>query len=187
MGAPRCPRSLRLGPLLRAGISQDARARLHLLDEPLPALEHVARQVEVTGRERDDVDLHAELSGAGGHRRAILRVAHVDERRDDVAHARQALVQRGDGVEHRAARRQFVVDEDERHDAPSRTPREEAVVRRQDEVAGGVRVLLLEGADGREPGDGASRRMDRRRPQRIRDALAERRRRLGEPHDDACR
>ena len=68
----------------------------------------------------------------------------------------------------------FVVDEDERHDAPSRTPREEAVVRRQDEMAGGVRVLLLEGADGREPGDGASRRMDRRRPQRIRDALAER-------------
>ncbi|CAL9542263.1 hypothetical protein SUDANB171_04243 [Streptomyces sp. enrichment culture] len=116
-------------------------------DQGPAALQDVLGQHDFAGGQRDDVDGGAEGGGELLQRRAVLLGAQIGERGDDIPLTGPQLVQGGDGVAHRAAGGQFVVDQDQRA-----VGGHQRRVGGQHQMAGVVAVFLLEPRLG-HPGD----------------------------------
>ncbi len=110
--------------------------------QPRAARQHVGGQVDDPGGEGDDVEADAEPAGRGVGGGAVLRRAQVDQRCHDAALARCQGLQGRDRVEDGAPGGQLVVDEHQHV-----TPGQQRRVVGQQEVLGGVAVLLMEPAD----------------------------------------
>ncbi|SCF77184.1 hypothetical protein GA0115255_105803 [Streptomyces sp. Ncost-T6T-2b] len=150
----------------------DRGRRLRLLgrDEGLAAFQYAVRERDRARGAGHQVDAGADLGGEGGEPVAVGRGAHVDQRDDDVPVARVQFVQGADGVEHRVAGGELVVDQHQGGGVPLEQPG----VLGQQQVRGGVRVGLLEAArlpDARHrtPGGVQVRGV----PEAVRDGVAE--------------
>ena len=153
-------------------------------DELLCPGRGVHGQDHQASREARDVDPDAQLLRQRLRGGAVGVIAHVDERRHDVAGAGAQRVQRADRVVDRAPGGQLVVDQHERR-VPAVRPvgraAEHVGLVGQQQVPGGVGVLLVETGGGPRPRDAASGGVQVRGAQHLRDLVRQARRRLGVP------
>ncbi len=174
----RRPRGLRgRAPLL------PARGRVVAVHQGLALRQDVLGQADGARGHGDQVDPGADLAGELLQPPPVPRRAHVDQGHDHVPLARVARVQVADGVEHRVAGGELVVDQDQRPLAG-----QQRGVLGQQQVGGGVRVGLLEAAGRLDAVDRAARRVQVRcHADAVGHRVAEAGRRLGVPEDDrAC-
>ena len=118
--------------------------------------------------QRDDADRGVELGGPGGRRVPVGRRPQVDQRRDHVSVAWAHPLQRGDRVQRGRTRRELVVDQQDRTGTG-----EQRRILGQQQMSGGVAVLLLERGAGGDAADDPAGRVQVVRVECLRDAVPE--------------
>lgn len=126
-------------PGLLCRTSLACRSGLLCGDEFLAAGQHIIGQAYATRGQCDEIDAGAQFRGELLQMAAVRVGAHIDKGDDHVPLAREACVQRLDGVQDGPAGGELVVDEYQRS-----VSGQESVVLGEQQMGGGMAVLLLE-------------------------------------------